>query len=381
MLDIKQIGIQIHKMRKSRGLTQQAFADALGVSFQAVSNWERGVVPPNLDNLVEIAAYFGVLVDDLLRTEEEELFLGVDGGGTKTAFAVTTKDGWIVKYFTGEASNPNDIGIEKSLAVISNGVSEALDSHHSITNVFCGIAGVVAGGQATYIERELKKKFPNKKIVVKSDYENILAMDEKSDIAMISGTGSVVCVRNDEEYSFFGGWGYLFDKAGSAYDIGREAVFEALEEEVLCKPHTLISDLLKKQAGASTVRSLIGGLYKGGKPYIASLANIVFEAYEKGDAKAYEIIDTNAARLGELLNSAVKIHNVRPRAVVGGGMFEHHGKIMLKHLSKYTDVEIIIPKSPPIYGACNQSRKLSDDGIPEDFCQNFINSYLGGTKK
>lgn len=380
MLDIKQIGIQIKKMRKSRGLTQQAFADALNVSFQAVSNWERGIAPPDLDNIVRIAACFGVLVDDLLRREEEELLLGIDGGGTKTAFAVATMDGRIVKYFTEAASNPNDIGVEKSLAIISKGIMEALDAHHSISNVFCGIAGVATGGQEAHLARELKKKYPNKNIVVKSDYENIFAMDERSDIAIISGTGSVVCVRKGDGYAHIGGWGYLFDKAGSAYDIGREAVFAALEEEELCKPHSLISDLLKKQMGVSAARGAVGSLYKGGKPYIASLANIVFEAYEKGDARAYEIIDANAARLGELLNAAVKLHHVRPRAIAGGGIFEHYGEIMLKHLSKYTDVEMIFPQCPPIYGACVQSRKLSGEGVPEEFYQNFISSYEGVAK-
>ena len=380
MIDIKQIGIQIRKIRNNSGLTQQAFADAVGVSFQAVSNWERGITPPDLHNLVNIAECFGVLIDDLLRPDHEDLILGIDGGGTKTAFAVTTYDGMIVKYFTEAASNPNDIGVKETFDIIFRGILEALDSHHSISTVFCGIAGVATGGQATYLARELKKKFPNKKIVVKSDYENIFAMDEKSDIAIISGTGSVVCVRKGDTYAHIGGWGYLFDKAGSAYDIGREVVFAALEEEELCKPHSLISDLLKKQMGVSTVRSIIGSLYKEGKPCIASLANIAFLAYKEGDSKAYKIIDENAARLGDLLNAAVEIHHVSPRAIAGGGIFEHHGEIMLNHLSKYTDVEIILPECPPVYGACVQSRKLVGEGIPEDFRRNFISSYEGVVK-
>ena len=51
MLDAKILGERIKELRKQRGLTQSAFADDMSVSFQAVSNWERGIAPPDLDNL------------------------------------------------------------------------------------------------------------------------------------------------------------------------------------------------------------------------------------------------------------------------------------------------------------------------------------------
>ncbi|MBQ4065694.1 MAG: helix-turn-helix transcriptional regulator, partial [Clostridia bacterium] len=86
MLDVKAIGNRIKDLRKERGLSQGAFAEALGVSFQAVSGWERGIAAPDLENLMKIAAFFGVLTDDLLRPREEAVFLGIDGGGTKTEF-------------------------------------------------------------------------------------------------------------------------------------------------------------------------------------------------------------------------------------------------------------------------------------------------------
>ena len=380
MLDVLQIGAQIKKFRKSRGLTQQSFADELHVSFQAVSNWERGIAPPDLENIIRIAAFFGVLVDDLLLPKDEELILGIDGGGTKTAFAVVTLDGHILEYFVYGESNPNDIGAQNTLNIISGGITEALKKYSSISTVFCGIAGVASGGQIEYLTEELRRKYPNKKIVVNSDYENIFAMDEASRIAIISGTGSVVCVRTENGYARFGGWGYLFDKAGSAYDIGREAIFTALQEETFGKSYSLISKLLQKELKVPIIRDALGSIYNGGKPYIASFSRIVFEAYENGDVTAINIIDDNAKRLAELLNCAVDTYGVPPRAISGGGMFEHYGEIMLRHMSKYTDVEIIAPKCPPIYGACRQSRKLIDNNVPLEFCQNFIKSYMGVEK-
>ena len=46
MLDYNLLGSRIRALRQQKGLTQSAFAQSLGVSFQAVSNWERGVTPP-----------------------------------------------------------------------------------------------------------------------------------------------------------------------------------------------------------------------------------------------------------------------------------------------------------------------------------------------
>ena len=37
-------------------------------------------------------------------------YLGIDGGGTKTEFAVSTVDGHVLRDFKRDGSNPNDIG-------------------------------------------------------------------------------------------------------------------------------------------------------------------------------------------------------------------------------------------------------------------------------
>ena len=57
--------------RKQRGMTQADVAERLNVSFQAVSQWERGETSPEIDKLVDLAQLFGVTTDYLLMGREE----------------------------------------------------------------------------------------------------------------------------------------------------------------------------------------------------------------------------------------------------------------------------------------------------------------------
>ena len=66
-MDIKNIGQNIKRLRTQKGLTQTAVADALQVTSQAVSRWETGACYPDLESLINLAVYFHVTVDDLLR--------------------------------------------------------------------------------------------------------------------------------------------------------------------------------------------------------------------------------------------------------------------------------------------------------------------------
>ena len=66
MFDQQRIGANIMKARKAKGYTQMTLADALGVSFQAVGNWERGQTCPDIANLSELSRVLDLSIDELL---------------------------------------------------------------------------------------------------------------------------------------------------------------------------------------------------------------------------------------------------------------------------------------------------------------------------
>ncbi|MCL1953032.1 MAG: helix-turn-helix domain-containing protein, partial [Oscillospiraceae bacterium] len=68
-MDMQKIGKTIAALRRNKGFTQEALAQRLGITPQAVSKWETGLGLPEASLLVELAGLFGVPLDDILGTE------------------------------------------------------------------------------------------------------------------------------------------------------------------------------------------------------------------------------------------------------------------------------------------------------------------------
>lgn len=65
------LGTKIRQLRRQDGRTQEALAEALGVTSQAVSRWESGGSYPDMNLIPSIANYFGISIDELFGYENE----------------------------------------------------------------------------------------------------------------------------------------------------------------------------------------------------------------------------------------------------------------------------------------------------------------------
>lgn len=63
---------KILTLRRARGLSQEALAEKLQVSRQAVSRWENGTALPDASNILQLSKLFGVSADYLLNNDWEE---------------------------------------------------------------------------------------------------------------------------------------------------------------------------------------------------------------------------------------------------------------------------------------------------------------------
>ena len=66
MFDLARVGKQIKKYRIAADMTQMELAEKMGISFQAVSSWERSETMPDISRMTELAELFHITVDELL---------------------------------------------------------------------------------------------------------------------------------------------------------------------------------------------------------------------------------------------------------------------------------------------------------------------------
>jgi len=64
------LGSRINEYRRQRNITQEQLADAMGFTSQAVSKWENDISCPDIAILPQLADYFSVSMDRLVRGEE-----------------------------------------------------------------------------------------------------------------------------------------------------------------------------------------------------------------------------------------------------------------------------------------------------------------------
>lgn len=77
-----EIANRLVALRKENHLSQEALAERLGISRQAVSKWERAEASPDTDNLIALARLYHVSLDELLKIHDEEENDGISDGGS-----------------------------------------------------------------------------------------------------------------------------------------------------------------------------------------------------------------------------------------------------------------------------------------------------------
>ena len=107
-----EIATRLVGLRKANKLSQEALAEKLGISRQAVSKWERAEASPDTDNLIALAKLYHVSLDELLKINEEEetdsaggVDVGTDGiaGGSAASAGMRGAEGEVLPADTREA--------------------------------------------------------------------------------------------------------------------------------------------------------------------------------------------------------------------------------------------------------------------------------------
>lgn len=276
-------------------------------------------------------------------------YLGIDGGATKTKFVIADKTGKIIDEITLGPSNPIDIGYEKCISVLKDGIERiSRGIPYGEINIFAGISGGASGDNQRRINAFLSgfgfNAFSNG-----SDAENILAagLKGKDGVAVIMGTGSCAFVSKNGKTYRIGGLGYLFDFAGSGYDIGAQGIAAALRYEDGTGEQTSIRRGILRRTGKESVLESLGDFYSQGKAAIASYAPIVLDAYDEGDGVAVSIIKNNMRHTAMLIHTAGKYFNESVGVSFVGGLTKRFD-VLKPHISRAEKLPYsILRKRPP----------------------------------
>jgi len=363
--------------RNASGITQAEVARHLNVTPQTVSKWERGLCAPDLDNLIELAALLDVSVDELIRADAQVIrsFAAIDGGGTKTEFLLFTEEGHIQRRLLRGSTNPNVVGGDTARANLTDGL-DALIAGTRLSGIFAGIAGSATSGNAELLTGAIASRVGSVPVRVGSDILNVIHSVRGVDhcIAVICGTGSSVFAWDGKALHRYGGWGYLFDGAGSGYDIGCDILRECFALADGFGRTSLVTELAEQQLGCPAYDRL-EDFYSGGRDIVAALAPIAFQACREGDEAARAILMRNFSRIASLIRAA---DNGSDTVILSGGLTCHRDVIepMLADMLP-PNMRLIFPELPQIYGSALAAMKFCGctPADPDVFDKHFTEEY------
>lgn len=345
----------LKRIRLRKGLTQGELGDAIGYSNKAVSKWESGGGTPGVEILLRISRLLEVDLNDLIRTEDPAYYLGIDGGGTKTALALADANGKVLRITKAPGCNPVDMGMERAQAVLRSAIDEILGQiPRGSVSIYAGIAGGTTGDHQQLFA-EFFRNIGFYRVQNHNDAQNAIAagLRGRDGVLAILGTGSIVYAVAGETRHRIGGYGYLFGDAGSGYHIGNLAIQAAFAATDGSGPDTLLKKKIDSYAGAEYPQN-IAFFYGGGKRCIAACAPLVMEACMEGDAVASQILTSAMAAFAPQLIAAARMVPENAPIVLAGGLMRRAElllPILKKQLPEEIGERITVCREDPVIGA------------------------------
>lgn len=267
------------------------------------------------------------------------LFLGVDGGGSKTAFALIDDMGRVVARAAAPTSYYFNDGFDVVERVLVQGVTDICGqagiNTADIDSAFFGIPGY--GESSSDIDR-----IDAVPAVVlghdRYDCDNDMVCGWAGSLAgadginVISGTGSMTYGERRGIGRRVGGWGELFGDEGSSYWVATQGLnaFSRMSDGRLTPGplHPLLKERLQLGADLDVV-SLVIEKWAGNRSSIAALATTVCQAAHAGDAAARQILSAAVAELVTLVETTAALVGFTEQEPVpvsySGGMFSDDG--------------------------------------------------------
>lgn len=265
---------------------------------------------------------------------QRRIFLGVDGGGTKTHIVLMNENRLVLGEGFSGPSNPLRVGVETAVSNIAFAVNETCEKNrlsiNDIAGATLGLAGVRRDDIRKSVRDRITKTFHLPEVHVTTDAEIAWygTTNGAPGLVIIAGTGSV-CLGKDAvgKTSIAGGWGPLAGDEGGGAGISRlalQAVAKAFDGR---GQKTALTEQATEYFRVAGPEALIVAIYSPqvDNLRIAGFAKYVVETALAGDRVAVDIINDAGKELGIAASAVIRNLGLQNETIpVGcvGGIFK-----------------------------------------------------------
>jgi N-acetylglucosamine kinase-like BadF-type ATPase len=298
------------------------------------------------------------------------MYLGIDGGGTKTAFALMNDGGEIVSTYKTSGCYYPVVGKEGLFDILDQGIKKVAKGYDFSDIVGCG--GIPMYGESEELDialEEIRKRLPIKILFV-NDVEvgYYGALGFEPGINIVAGTGSIA-VGFDEAGNVArnGGFGYeLEGDEGSAHYIGRKLIYHFTRQVDLREERTLLYDAVMRYFNLKKDLYILGHFIENDlleRDKMAALSKMTYDLARQKDPVCIQIFKNAAFELDLLTQGILRHLNFEKKPIkvsYSGGVFKAGDLIIapLKERLEKNNMVLVQPKNEPVYGACQKAATL-----------------------
>jgi len=240
------------------------------------------------------------------------MYLGVDGGGTKTAFVLLDRHGTIRATHHGGSAYYLETGMDALRALIHDGIRAVLRTAGiAVGELDYAYFGLPVHGEderTAELDRLPEPTLSSERYACGNDmvcgWAGSLACEDG--INVVAGTGSICYGEYLGRSARCGGWGELFSDEGSAYWIARNGLTLFSRMSDGRAERGPLYELVRERLGGRRDLELAAWVQAEldlGRSRFAALARLVHQAAERGDAQAAAIFARAAQELAELVEA------------------------------------------------------------------------------
>ena len=304
------------------------------------------------------------------------MYLGIDGGGTKTALVLVDRDGNIRATHLAPGSYYLTIGIDALGTLLADSVGAVLaKASVRAEDVDFAFFGLPAFGEDSSLIGALgqlpRRCLPADAFLCGNDMicgwaGSLLCRDG---ISIVAGTGSICYGERGGAIARSGGWGELFSDEGSAYWIACRGLnlFSRMSDGRAARGP--LYEIVRQGLNISVDLDVCAHVFSrlgGDRARIAQLCKLVTQAARAGDRQSLAIVRQAAVELALMVDATcrqLEFAAAEPVPVsYSGGVFDNVGALLLEHFTASLHAhrpgyQVSEPVLPPAIGAALYAAK------------------------